>query len=322
MTSYTPSGSGAVRTSVFTLSDINASNAGQYQCSATVTTTLSNVVDSIPGVSNNATLTAKSKLLHNNNITNVLMTVCLPSIVPPPSPTLTSTSVSVGSTATLTCHVTLQLYSKYSSVPITVTVELLKGSTTVMTDSSPSGSGAGRTSVFTLPNIGVSTAGQYQCRATVTTNHNNVIDSTPGVSNNATLTVHSKKHSLLLICSWIMFISTVPSPSVTLSDSVTVLESPATLQCTVMLHSSLTCSGPIAVTVDLIRVGTVLATQPAEGPSSTCNTTFTVSANALSNDGGNYRCRVRLSYSATNSAFIALPAHITSIAATLFIVGE
>ena len=122
-----------------------------------------------------------------------------------------------------------------------------------------------------------------------------------------------------------MFISTVPSPSVTLSDSVTVLGSPATLQCIVMLHSSLTCSGPVAVTVDLVRIGTntVITTQPTEGPSSTCNTIFTVSANAMSNDGGNYRCRVRLSYSATNSAFIALPAHITSIAATLFIViGE
>ena len=120
-----------------------------------------------------------------------------------------------------------------------------------------------------------------------------------------------------------MFISTVPSPSVTLSDNVAVLESPATLQCIVMLHSSLTCSGPIAVTVDLLRVGTVLATQPAEGPSSTCNTIFTVSANAMSSDGGNYRCCVHLSYSAAHSAIIALSAQITSIAATLFIIiGE
>ena len=123
------------------------------------------------------------------------MTVCLYSTVPPPSPTLTNTSVSVGSTASLACHVTLQLYSKYSSIPITVTVELLKESMTVMTDSSPSGSGAGRTSVFTLSNIGVSTVGHYQCRATVTTTHSNVVDSTPGVSNNATITVQSKKHS-------------------------------------------------------------------------------------------------------------------------------
>ena len=73
-------------------------------------------------------------------------------------------------------------------------MELLKGSTTVMTDSSPSGSGAGRISVFTLSNVGVSTVGQYQCRATVNTTHSNVVDSTPGVSNNATLTVQSKKH--------------------------------------------------------------------------------------------------------------------------------
>ena len=58
-----PSGSGAVRTSLFTLSNVNASNAGQYQCRATVTTTHNNVIDSTPGVSNNATLTVQSKLL-------------------------------------------------------------------------------------------------------------------------------------------------------------------------------------------------------------------------------------------------------------------
>ena len=72
-------------------------------------------------------------------------------------------------------------------------MELLKGSTTVLTNSSPSGSGAVRTSVFTLSNVGVSSVGQYQCRATVSTTHNNVTDSAPGVSNNATLTAQSNQ---------------------------------------------------------------------------------------------------------------------------------
>ena len=67
-------------------------------------------------------------------------------------------------------------------------------------DSSGSGSGSGseygavRTSVFTLSNVGLSTVGQYQCRAIVSTTQSNVIDSTPGVSNNATLTAQSKLH--------------------------------------------------------------------------------------------------------------------------------
>ena len=113
--------------------------------------------------------------------------------VPQPSLSLSGASaVPVGSTASLTCTVTLQQYSSYSSIPTIVTVELLKGNTTVMTSSSPSGSGAVRTSVFTLSNVGVSTVGQYQCRATVSTTQSNVIDSTPGVSNYATLTAQSK----------------------------------------------------------------------------------------------------------------------------------
>ena len=321
MTDSSPSGSGAVRTSVFTLSNIGLSTVGQYQCRATVTTTHSSLMDSTPGVSNSATVTFCSKFLFAL-YTNCIFShsFCL-SPVPQPSVSLFNPSaVLVGSTANLTCAVILQQYSSYSSIPITVNVELLKGSMTVMTDSSPSGSGAVRTSVFTLSNIGVSTAGHYQCRATVNTTHNNVIDSTPGVSNNATLTVQSKKHSFLLICSWIMFISTVPIPSVTLSDSVAVLGSPATLQCTVMLHSSLTCSGPIAVTVDLIRIGTntIITTQLAEGPSSICNTTFTVSANASNSDGGQYQCRI---YTAADSELISLPAQI-AVTATLYVVGE
>ena len=114
------------------------------------------------------------------------------------------------------------------------------------------------------------------------------------------------------------FISTVPSPLVTLSDNVVVLGSSATLQCTVMLHSSLTCSDPI--TVDLVKIGsnTVLTTQQAEGPGSTCSVTLTVSANVSNSDGGNYQCRV---WSA-NSAVVFLPAQIASSIAKLYVVGE
>ena len=76
-------------------------------------------------------------------------------------------------------------------------MELLKGNTTVMTNSTPSGSDAVRTSVFTLSNVGLSTVGQYQSRATVSTTQSNVVDSTPGVSNYATLTAESKQTIIL-----------------------------------------------------------------------------------------------------------------------------
>ena len=71
-------------------------------------------------------------------------------------------------------------------------MELLKGTTTVMTRSiALSGSVTVHTSVFTIPNVGVYNTGQYQCRATVRTTQNNVIDSSPGVSNTANLTIQS-----------------------------------------------------------------------------------------------------------------------------------
>ena len=114
--------------------------------------------------------------------------------VPQPSVFLTGGSVTIGSTATLQCNVTLQQYTiaSYLSTPITLTVVLLKGTATLIVDSNPTGSGSVHTSVFTIPNVGVSNAGQYQCRATVNTTQNNVIDSNPGVSNTANLYILSK----------------------------------------------------------------------------------------------------------------------------------
>ena len=113
--------------------------------------------------------------------------------VPHPSVFLTTgSSVVVGATATLQCTVNLQQYTSYSIVPITLTVVLLKGTATLMIDSNPTGFGSVRTSVFTIPNVGVSNAGQYQCRATVRTTQSNMIDSSPGVSNTANLYIQSE----------------------------------------------------------------------------------------------------------------------------------
>ena len=85
-----------------------------------------------------------------------------------------------------------------------------------------------------------------------------------------------------------------------------------------MLHGSLTCS---AVTVNLVKISsnTVIATHPAEGPGSTCNVTLTVSENASSSDGGQYKCHVQLSYSVV---FVFLKSQIVLSIATLYILGE
>ena len=99
----------------------------------------------------------------------------------------------VGSSGTLHCSVTLQHYSSYLALPINITVEILQeNDTTLMVDANPTGSGSVRTTVFTIPNVGVSNAGQYQCRAAIRTTQNNVINSSPGVAI-ANITIQSKQ---------------------------------------------------------------------------------------------------------------------------------
>ena len=46
---------------VFTLNNVNASNAGQYQCNATVSSSASNVIVPDPGNSGNTTLMIQRK---------------------------------------------------------------------------------------------------------------------------------------------------------------------------------------------------------------------------------------------------------------------
>ena len=118
---------------------------------------------------------------------------CVHFTVPQPTSVLIGNSIhQVGSTATLHCTVYLHQYSSYLSLPTTLTVELLKEITTVITRSiALSGSVTVHTSVFTILNVGVSNAGQYQCRATVRTTENNRIYSSPGISNNVNLQIQS-----------------------------------------------------------------------------------------------------------------------------------
>ena len=99
-----------------------------------------------------------------------------------------------GSTATLQCNVSLRNYISYSSLPIMVTVELLKRSTTVMTHSASVEHSSAHNHVFNISDMGVFNTGQYQCRATVRANQTNVLDSSPGVSNTANLNIQGKSY--------------------------------------------------------------------------------------------------------------------------------
>ena len=106
--------------------------------------------------------------------------------------TLTSNSITVGDNASLLCEVTLG--SNYSSVPVTITLELLNGS--IAAEMVSSVSGDSRNTNFTIPNVGVFDAGPYQCRANVSYNGSNqeyVLDPQPVNSTPpSNLTVRSK----------------------------------------------------------------------------------------------------------------------------------
>ena len=104
----------------------------------------------------------------------------------------------MGSTATLQCNVVLLQFTGYSSIPITVTVALLKGYTPVMTDLASVNSPV-HTTAFNISDVGVANAGQYRCRATVRTNQNYVIDSSLGVSSTANIYIKSKYSNTIFL---------------------------------------------------------------------------------------------------------------------------
>ena len=125
----------------------------------------------------------------------------------------------------------------------------------------------------------------------------------------------------------LLFNPLVPVPSANLTSNVVLVGSPAALECTVMLHSSLTCSSPVTVMVDLVNTSTtpdsVISTQTATGSGSTCDpVSLSVSSMVNGTSGGRYDCRVLLIYAADNSAYVTEPGQIDSNTATLYVVGE
>ena len=125
----------------------------------------------------------------------------------------------------------------------------------------------------------------------------------------------------------LLFKFPVPAPSATLSSTVAALGSPAILQCKVVLHSSLTCSGPVTAIVDLFAANSTAPLTPSHqtatgsGVSSTCTVSLTVTLTAANNNSGTYQCGVHFNYNASNSVFVLLPDQIYSFPAMLYVVG-
>ena len=167
-----------------------AAHLGQYYCSAVLNNNDTTKMDSMPM---NLALKSKCSAAFCTNLR-----FCCSSPVPAPMAELTGdASVAVGSTASLTCNVILQQYSSYSSIQntLTVTVDLLHmGSMAVIDTStiSPPSSMMSQTRMFTLSNVNASNAGQYQCRANVSSTDSNVVTSAPDNSSAATLNIQRK----------------------------------------------------------------------------------------------------------------------------------
>ena len=124
----------------------------------------------------------------------------------------------------------------------------------------------------------------------------------------------------------LLFNPLVPAPlSANLTSNVVLAGSPATLQCTVMLHSSLTCSGPVMIMVNLVSTSTpnsVINTETATGSGSTCDAVSLSVSSMVGTSGGQYNCHVQLKYTAANSAYVTPIGQIDSNTATLYVVGE
>ena len=186
--------------------------------------------------------------------------------------------------------------------------------------------------------INTTHAGQYVCKADLTDKSMNSMKRTLTVQSEwpnqpmlwvygqnvsgCTEYVYKRKTAYYLL---LLFNPLVPPPSVNLTSNVVLIGSPATLQCTVMLHSSLTCSGQVTATVELVSTSpsnSAIDTQTATGSGSTCDAVPLSVSSMVGTSGGRYNCRVQLNYTADNSGFVMLPGHINSNTATLYVVGE
>lgn len=99
------------------------------------------------------------------------------------------------SAATFSCVVTLNQYPSYSSGMVAIALELVNATGAVVANESTGSSGVTRDNYLTVPTVGVSEAGQYRCRATVTytgTNDQFVKEPSQTDSPYATLTLQSK----------------------------------------------------------------------------------------------------------------------------------
>ena len=175
--------------STLSFSPLSLSDAGQYRCDVTVSSTL--LSQSITKMSNTQDLTLQSKYNSSLMICNII--VNLTHLVPPPTAVTVTASpdgtIFTGSSLTLTCSIELS-----EAVNIAVTVNTV-WSGPPGTQFTPTTSVATRmtattyTSTATISSVETSDSGEYTCTATVSSTSNSFVLASGGATGSTSVTV-------------------------------------------------------------------------------------------------------------------------------------
>ena len=122
---------------------------------------------------------------------------------------------------------------------------------------------------------------------------------------------------MLLSLKLLYILPPVPQPTVSLANTSVAVGLTATLRCSVTLNQYASySSGMVAVTLELVNMGTVRSTICASGTGATRTADFTITTTDMS-EAGQYQCRATVNYTGTNMQFVEEPSTTISPDATL-----
>ena len=175
--------------STLSFSSLSLSDAGQYRCDVTVSSTL--LSQPITKMSNTHDLTLQSK--YNFSLMFCYLIVELSHLVPPPTAVTVTASpdgtIFTGSSLTLTCSIEL---SEAVNIAVTVNTVWSGPSGTQFTTTTSVASmltATTYTSTATISSVETSDSGEYTCTATVRSTSNSFVLASGGATGSTSVTV-------------------------------------------------------------------------------------------------------------------------------------
>ena len=175
--------------STLSFSSLSLSDAGQYRCDVTVSSTL--LSQPVMNMSNTLDLTLQSKYNSSLMICNII--VNFSHLVPPPTAVTVTASpngtIFTGSSLTLTCSIEL---SEAVDIAVTVNTVWSGPSGAQFTTSTPVATrmtATTYTSTATISSVGTSDSGEYTCTATVSSTSNSFVLASGGATGSTSVTV-------------------------------------------------------------------------------------------------------------------------------------